>query len=226
MAGKDSVIKISNESLLLNLPEGRKIRVAFTLGQGSQVIDVAVPWEVFQDVLINEDSVFDLYTVGASKDLVSMSGGMLVAPNYSVFDAPQPDVIVSPAHESSSELIKWLKKASVDADLTTSLCTGAYHLAEAGLLDGLMVTTFHTMLDDFADKFPNVRVSREQTFIDQGHVITAGGLSAGIDMSLHIVGRYFGLEVAQQTAHFIEYDNDNWKRQILTDDVLRRVCCA
>ena len=226
MAGKDSVKKISNESLLLNLPEGRKIRVAFTLGQGSQVIDVAVPWEVFQDVLINEDSVFDLYTVGASKDLVSMSGGMLVAPNYSVFDAPQPDVIVSPAHESSPEIIKWLKKASVDADLTTSLCTGAYHLAEAGLLDGLMVTTFHTMLDDFADKFPNVRVSREQTFIDQGHVITAGGLSAGIDMSLHIVGRYFGLEVAQQTAHFIEYDNDNWKRQILTDDVLRRVCCA
>jgi len=226
MAGKDSVRKISNESLLLNLPEGRKIRVAFTLGQGSQVIDVAVPWEVFQDVLINEDSVFDLYTVGASKDLVSMSGGMLVAPNYSVFDAPQPDVIVSPAHESSPEIIKWLKKASVDADLTTSLCTGAYHLAEAGLLDGLMVTTFHTMLDDFADKFPNVRVSREQTFIDQGHVITAGGLSAGIDMSLHIVGRYFGLEVAQQTAHFIEYDNDNWKRQILTDDVLRRVCCA
>lgn len=211
MAGKDSVKNVLNESLLLNLPEGRKIRVAFTLGQGSQVIDVAVPWEVFQDVLINENSVFELYTVGASKDLVSMSGGMLVAPNYSVFDAPQPDVIVSPAHESSSELIKWLKKASVDADLTTSLCTGAYHLAEAGLLDGLMVTTFHTMLDDFADKFPNVRVSREQTFIDQGHVITAGGLSAGIDMSLHIVGRYFGLEVAQQTAHFIEYDNDNWK---------------
>jgi len=211
MAGKDSVKNFLNESLLLNLPEGRKIRVAFTLGQGSQVIDVAVPWEVFQDVLINENSVFELYTVGASKDLVSMSGGMLVAPNYSVFDAPQPDVIVSPAHESSSELIKWLKKASVDADLTTSLCTGAYHLAEAGLLDGLMVTTFHTMLDDFADKFPNVRVSREQTFIDQGHVITAGGLSAGIDMSLHIVGRYFGLEVAQQTAHFIEYDNDNWK---------------
>tara|TARA_B110000879_G_scaffold13920_1_gene17325 strand:- start:613 stop:1293 length:681 start_codon:yes stop_codon:yes gene_type:complete len=226
MAGKDSVKNVLNESLLLNLPEGRKIRVAFTLGQGSQVIDVAIPWEVFQDVLINENSVFELYTVGASKDLVSMSGGMLVAPNYSVFDAPQPDVIVSPAHDSSSELIKWLKKASVDADLTTSLCTGAYHLAEAGLLDGLMVTTFHTMLDDFADKFPNVRVSREQTFIDQGHVITAGGLSAGIDMSLHIVGRYFGLEVAQQTAHFIEYDNDDWKQQILTDDVLRRVCCS
>ena len=226
MAGKDSIKNISNESLLMNLPEGRKIRVAFTLGQGSQVIDVAVPWEVFQDVLINENSVFELYTVGASKDLVSMSGGMLVAPNYSVFDAPQPDVIVSPAHESSSEIIKWLKKAGVDADLTTSLCTGAYHLAEAGLLDGLMVTTFHTMLDDFADKFPRVCVSREQTFIDQGHVITAGGLTAGIDMSLHIVGRYFGLEVAQQTAHFIEYDNDNWKQKILTDDVLRRVCGA
>ena len=226
MTGKDSKKNISNESLLLNLPEGRKIRVAFTLGQGSQVIDVAVPWEIFQDVLINENSVFELYTVGASKDLVSMSGGMLVAPNYSVFDAPQPDVIVSPAHESSSDIIEWLKKASVDADLTTSLCTGAYHLAEAGLLDGLMVTTFHTMLDDFAEKFPNVCVSREQTFIDQGHVITAGGLSAGIDMSLHIVGRYFGLEVAQQTAHFIEYDNNNWKRDIVEGNCFKKVSCA
>jgi len=226
MTGKDSKKNISNESLLLNLPEGRKIRVAFTLGQGSQVIDVAVPWEIFQDVLINENSVFELYTVGASKDLVSMSGGMLVAPNYSVFDAPQPDVIVSPAHKSSSDIIEWLKKASVDADLTTSLCTGAYHLAEAGLLDGLMVTTFHTMLDDFAEKFPNVCVSREQTFIDQGHVITAGGLSAGIDMSLHIVGRYFGLEVAQQTAHFIEYDNNNWKRDIVEGNCFKKVSCA
>ena len=211
MTGKDASKDILNESMPLELPEGRKIRVAFTLGQGSQVIDVAVPWEVFQDVLINENSVFELYTVGASKDLVSMSGGMLVAPNYSVFDAPQPDVIVSPAHESSAEIIEWLKKASVDADLTTSLCTGVYHLAEAGLLDGLMVTTFHTMLDDFANKFPRVRVSRDQTFIDQGHVITAGGISAGIDMSLHIVGRYFGVDVARQTAHFIEYNNESWK---------------
>ena len=69
-------------------------------------------------------------------------------------------------------------------------------------------------------------MSREQTFVDQGHVITAGGLSAGIDMSLHIVGRYFGLDVAQQTAHFIEYDNDNWKQQILKDDNFRRSSCA
>ncbi len=75
-------------------------------------------------------------------------------------------------------------------------------------------------------KFPNVRVSREQTFIDQGHVITAGGLSAGIDMSLHIVGRYFGLEVAQQTAHFIEYNNDNWKRDIIEDNSFKKVSCA
>lgn len=211
MTGKDAVKDILNEGVPLKLPEGRKIRVAFTLGQGSQVIDVAVPWEVFQDVLFNENSAFELYTVGASKDLVSMSGGMLVAPNYSVFNAPQPDVIVSPAHESSAEIIEWLKKASVDADLTTSLCTGAYHLAEAGLLDGLMVTTFHTMLDDFENKFPRVRVSRDQTFIDQGHVITAGGISAGIDMSLHIVSRYFGIDVARQTAHFIEYNNESWK---------------
>ena len=212
MTSKDARKKVFNEGIRLNLPEGRKIRVAFTLGQGSQVIDVAVPWEIFQDVLVNENPVFELYTVGASNEVVSMSGGMLVAPNYTVFDAPQPDVIVSPAHHCTPEIIEWLKKASVMADLTTSLCTGVYHLAEAGLLEGLVATTFHTDFDNFANRFPDIQLSREQTFVDQGHVITAGGLSAGIDMSLHIVGRYFGLDIAQQTAHFIEYDN--WKQDV------------
>ena len=224
---RDALVTVLSQSATINLPENRMIRVAFTLGPGSQVIDVAVPWEVFQDVRINEEPVFEMYTVGASKDLVSMSGGMLVAPNYSVFDAPQPDVIVSPAHESSSEIIEWLKKASIDADLTTSLCTGAYHLAEAGLLDGLLVTTFHTMLDDFADRFPNICVSREQTFVDQGHIITAGGLTAGIEMSLHIVSRYFGVEVAQQTAHFIEYTNEDWQQantELVDDFAAQRFC--
>ena len=89
----------------------------------------------------------------ARVSVVSMSGGMLVAPNYTVFDAPQPDVIVSPAHHCTPEIIEWLKKASVMADLTTSLCTGVYHLAEAGLLEGLMVTTFHTDFDNFANRF-------------------------------------------------------------------------
>lgn len=107
---RDALVTVSSQSATISLPENRKIRVAFTLGPGSQVIDVAVTWEVFQDVRIKEESVFEMYTVGASKNLVSMSGGMLVAPNYSVFDAPQPDVIVSPAHESSPEIIEWLKK--------------------------------------------------------------------------------------------------------------------
>ena len=78
------------------IPQGRKIRVAFTLAADAQVIDVAGPWEVFQDVRIEGECPFELYTVGATIDLVLMSGGMQTVPNYGVGNAPQPDIIIFP----------------------------------------------------------------------------------------------------------------------------------
>jgi transcriptional regulator GlxA family with amidase domain len=194
------------------IPQGRKIRVAFTLAADAQVIDVAGPWEVFQDVRIEGECPFELYTVGATIDLVLMSGGMQTVPNYGVGNAPQPDIIISPAHSNCPAINRWLQLASADTAILASVCTGVNHLAEAGLLDGLTVTTYHSWFDGFVEKFPGIKVHRHQRFIDQGHVITAGGMTACIDMSLHIVKRYFGYEVAENTAKLLEYEGHGWQQ--------------
>ena len=198
----------------MNMPQGRKLRVAMTLGQGSQVIDVAGPWEVFQDVRVKGESPFELYTVGSSRDMVVMSGGMQIIPNYSVEDAPQPDIIVSPAHENCRLINAWIKRSSVASHIVSSVCTGAYNLAEAGLLDSLTITTYHQSFDSMRKKYPQVNVHRDLRFVDQGQIITSGGLTSCIDMSLHIVRRYLGFEVAQETADILEYEGQGWKHSL------------
>ena len=195
----------------IEVPEGRKIRVGFTLGPAAQVIDFAGPWEVFHDVTIDSTSAFELYTVGASKDVVKATGGMLVLPNYSVKDAPEPDMIIVPWHQSVPEITEWIQRVSMHTAITASVCTGATHLAEAGLLDGLEATSFKGAIANLEEKYPKVTWKRGMRYVDQGHVVTSGGLSAGIDMSLHIVARYFGVETAQRTADIMEYESDGWR---------------
>jgi transcriptional regulator GlxA family with amidase domain len=189
----------------------RKINVAFTLGKGAQVIDVAGPWEVFQDVSIDNLCPFELYTVAAHKALIPMSGGLQVLPNFAVADAPQPDIIVSPAHNNCDAINSWIRQVSSKTSIVSSVCTGAYNLAEAGLLDGLVVTTYYRSFDSLLEKFPLVKVHRGLRFVDQGKVITAGGLTSCIDMSLYIVQRYFGTQVAENTAQALEYEGSGWR---------------
>jgi len=92
-----------------------------------------------------------------------------------------------------------------------SVCTGAFQVARAGLLDGLKATTHHEFWDDFAKEFPGVALERGPRFVDNGHVATAGGLTSGIDMALHIVKRYFGEDVAAATARYMEHDSTAWR---------------
>ena len=195
----------------IEVPEGRKIRVGFTLAPGAQVIDFAGPWEVFQDVYIDSKNAFELFTVGASKDAVEATGGMLVLPNYSVNDAPEPDIIIVPWHQPAPEITEWIQRVSMYTAITASVCTGATHLAEAGLLDGLAATSFKGAIASLEEKYPQVTWKRGMRYVDQGNMVTSGGLSAGIDMSLHIVARYFGVETAQRTADIMEYESDGWR---------------
>lgn len=86
-----------------------------------------------------------------------------------------------------------------------SVCTGAFQLARVGLLDGLPATTHHDFWDAFEKEFPKVRLQRGPRFVDNGRVATAGGLTSGIDLALHVVGRYFGEETAARTAAYMEH---------------------
>ena len=197
------------------LPKRDRVKVAFILGDGANMIDTAGPWEVFQDVMLGTGSEmrhpFELYTVGKTTAPVRMTGGFTAVPHFPVADAPRPNVVVVPAHRTDLDLQAWIAATGADADITMSVCTGAFKLAALGMLDGLTATTHHDYWDSFEREFPKVKLVRGYRFIDHGRVATAGGLTSGIDMALHVVRRYFGDGAAAATAAYMEHDDGGWR---------------
>jgi transcriptional regulator GlxA family with amidase domain len=215
-AGENAAQKSSAPRLVA--PAKGKIPVAFAISEGATVIDFCGPWEVFQDVHVHsrgttmdEMMPFQLFTVADKPDPVRVTGGMQIVPDYTVANAPQPRVIVVPAMRASEPLLAWLRKASAEADLTMSVCTGAFVLAKAGLLKGRAATTHHDFFDRFAAQHPDVELRRGLRFVEgDARTATAGGLTSGIDLALRVVERYFGREVAQTTATYMEYQSTGW----------------
>ena len=107
-------------------------------------------------------------------------------------------------------MLQWIRQASKSADLTMSVCTGAMLLAKTGLLAGKSATTHHGAYKVFAMQFPDVRLRRGARFVEDGNLASAGGLSSGIDLALRVVERYFGREVAKNTAYQMEYQGQGW----------------
>jgi transcriptional regulator GlxA family with amidase domain len=114
------------------------------------------------------------------------------------------------AEFARENVISWIAQTSAQAELTASVCTGAFLLAKAGLLHGKPVTTHWEDLADFRRQFPGLDVREERRWIDAGNVVTSAGISAGIDMSLHLVARLEGEELATRTAHQMDY---RWQRE-------------
>ncbi|HYX20302.1 MAG TPA: DJ-1/PfpI family protein [Thermoanaerobaculia bacterium] len=204
----------------LTPPPSGPIPVAFVLSQGAVMIDFAGPWEVFQDVYLphrgkdmDEQMPFRLYTVAESKAPIRISGGLQVVPDYTFGDAPPPKVVVIPAQGGATPTMReWIQKASTRADMVMSVCTGAFVLADTGLLNGKSATTHHGAYKAFAMKYPDVRLEKGMRFVENGSLATAGGLSSGIDLALRVVERYFGREAAQQTAFQMEYLGEGWTK--------------
>jgi transcriptional regulator GlxA family with amidase domain len=203
----------------LRPPAQGAMPVAFVLGPFATMIDFAGPWEVFQDVMlpmpgrdIRQDHrmPFELFTVAEKPGALRVTGGMQVTPDYTIENAPQPRVIVIPAHRGSARLVDWIRTASVKADIMLSVCTGAFHLARTGLLKGKAATTHHQFLDAFGQEFPDVQVKRGVRFVEHDRVATAGGLTSGIDLALRVVERYFGRDTARRTASYMEYESRGW----------------
>jgi len=201
----------------LTPPEKGKIPVAFAISEGVTVIDFAGPWEVFQDVHVtargssmDEQMPFQLYTVSDKTEDITGSGGLKLVPDYTFDTAPQPKVVVVPAQRGSQALHAWLRKVSTTADVTMSVCTGAFQLGKAGLLSGKSATTHHDFFEQFEKAFPDVSLKRGLRFVENEKISTAGGLTSGIDLALRVVDRYFGRDVAQQTATYMEYQSKGW----------------
>ena len=197
----------------LKPPAEGPIPVAFLVSDGAVVIDFAGPWEVFQDVMIpgRMNMAFQLFTVSESNRPIQASGGMKIVADYTLQNAPAPKVIVIPAQSAPSEaVLAWVRKSAKSADVTMSVCTGAYLLAKTGLLAGKSATTHHASYVDFARAYPDIHMKRGARFVEDGNLATAGGLSSGIDLALRVVERYYGREVATQTAFDMEYQGQGW----------------
>jgi transcriptional regulator GlxA family with amidase domain len=212
-------------------PAGGSIPVAFLISTGAVIIDFCGPWEVFESVSLpgaSEDA-FRLFTVAETTHPIHASGGMRIVPDYTLATAPAPKIIVIPAQSDPSRaVLDWIRGATRNTDVTMSVCTGAFVLAKTGLLSGKAATTHHSAYTELAMAYPDIQVRRGARFVEEGNLATAGGLSSGIDLSLRVVERYFGRDVAQQTADHMEYQGQGWlnpdsnqvyaQRRISTDE--------
>jgi putative intracellular protease/amidase/YHS domain-containing protein len=205
----------------LKPPAEGSIPVAFVISDGAVMIDFAGPWEVFQDAYIHgamgegmRMGLFRLYTVAETDKPIEASGGMKIIPDYTFATAPAPKVIVIPAQSAqnkpSQAMQEWIRKSAKSADVTMSVCTGAFLLANTGLLQGKAATTNHNAYRTMAMQFPDITLKRGARFVEQGNVATAGGLSSGIDLALRVVERYYGHDTAKQTAYDMEYQGQGW----------------
>jgi len=201
----------------LTPPSHGKIPVAFVVSQGTVMIDLAGPWEVFNNVMIMsrgssmEDQMpFQTYTVAESMQPVTL-GGIKIIPDYTFANAPAPKIVVIPAQNGQTgAMLNWIRKVSKTTDLTMSVCTGAFVLASTGLLAGKPATTHHSAYKSLAVQYPDITVKRGARFVESGNIATAGGLTSGIDLALRVVERYFGRKAAEDTAYQLEYQGTGW----------------
>ena len=180
----------------------------------AEVLDFSGPFEVFSVANRLANLGWNIWLVAEEKSLVEARGVFQVKPHYSIQNVPELDVLIVVGGVHSEELrktavINWIRKTAEKARITASVCTGAFLLAEAGLLDGLEVTTHWEDIPDLQRNYPNLQVRKGIRWIEQGKLFTAAGISAGIEMSLELVARLAGAELAERTARQMEY---TWSR--------------
>lgn len=183
----------------------RQLSICFYLQDGVEVLDFAGPMEVFSY------AGFKVFTVSRKKEPITTQGILKVMPDYSIEDAPPSDILAffggnaGPASEDPG-VMAWIKGRRASTSYFFSVCTGAFILGRAGLLDGLTATTFHSSIEALRKALPRTHVLANVRYVDNGRVITTAGISAGIDGALHLVSRLKGDEVAREVAGYMEYD--------------------
>ena len=177
-----------------------------------EVLDFCGPFEVFSVAnRFVDPPAFNVFTVAEKPGPVTARNGLSINPHWSLSECPPADVLLVPGGQGTRSemhnagLIAWIKQRSQDAELVLSVCTGALLLAKAGLLDGIEATTHHGAIELLRQTAMNTKVHTDRRFVDNGRIICSAGIAAGIDMSLHVVARLLGAEVADKTARQMEY---------------------
>lgn len=189
-----------------------KRNVAILLFEDVEVLDFAGPFEVFAvtDELRGANT-YRVFTVAGTLSPVRARHGLSVLPDFTCGSCPAPDLLVIPGGFGTRALLRddamvdWIRERSRLAELTMSVCTGSLLLAKAGLLDSLRATTHHEVLGLLRELAPRTTVLADARFVDNGRILTAAGISAGIDCALHVVERQLGVAAAAATARYMEY---------------------
>lgn len=197
--------------------------VAILIFDEIEVLDFAGPFEVFNVTSeMNDSTPFNVYTVAETSAPVKTRGKLSINPNYSIYSMPKPDILIVPGGRGSRLLLKkphvieWLQAQHEVTEHLLSVCTGSLVLGKAGLLDGLSATTHHDAFDELRALVPDTTTIVDNRYVDNGKIMTAGGISAGIDMSLYVIRKLLGDEVLKVTLAEMEYhwtpdDTPLWK---------------
>jgi len=195
------------------------ITVGILVFDDVELLDFAGPYEVFTTAahLFEEDGtssepLFAVSTIAMGGVPVRSRAGLRFSADHDFSSHPALDLLIVPGGRGTQTLpepqvvTNWIAAVAARSRITASVCTGAYLLAEAGLLDGLSATTHWEDVGDLGARWPSVTVVEGVRWVDQGAVVTAAGISAGIDMSLHLVERLAGRDLAERTARLMEYE--------------------
>ena len=187
-------------------------RIAVFVFEGAEELDFVGPWEVLTVWAKSFDDDVEVFTVAPTSEPVTCAKGLRVIPDHSLDTAPEFDVLVYPggegnrAHIGDEQIRKWLRASAERGALMTSVCTGSLVYADAGLLDGRSATTHWMWTEVLGNLGTDIDVRPNDRFVDAGDVITAAGVSAGIDMALHLVARLASPERAREVKKYIQYD--------------------
>lgn len=189
------------------------MNVGILLFNEVEVLDFAGPFEVFSICSTDDQKkLFNVFTVSEQPEIIARNG-LQVKSHYTFETTPQIDLLVIPGGLGAEtvemynlNLRQWILQQHTHAQLTFSICTGAFILAEAGLLDGLKATTHWMDIARLKQDYPQIDVLTNVKYVDEGKIISAAGISSGINASLYIVAKLHGADIAKQTAKRMEYD--------------------
>lgn len=193
-----------------------RLQVAVIVHEGVELLDFAGPAEVFAAADARDGGrAFSVSLVAPAPGEVTSLDFARIVPNHTIADCPAPDVIVIPGGDTGRlqrdpEFMAWVRGQATRTKVLLTVCTGAFVPAELGLLDGKEATTHHGSRVSLARRYPSVRVV-DRKVVDNGSIVTAAGVSSGIDGALHVVARLCGDASAKATAAYLEY---SWQPQI------------
>ena len=179
-----------------------------------EVLDFTGPYEVFNAAnAVSGQKLFNVFTIANKEELITARNGLKVFPDYTINNSPSCDILIIPGGDgrriemNNSFLLSWIKDTFQNLEYLLSVCTGSFIIANTGLLNGLKATTHHSAFDEFKKSFPEIEPVINKKFVDNGKIVTAAGVSSGINMSLHIINKLFGEELKLKTADYIEFDS-------------------